>query len=46
MRAGDLVLWLCEETHVQEVVGLNPSTGYWLYIFSRIPIDIKIVMFV
>ena len=25
---GALVLWLWEETHIQEVVGLNYGTGY------------------
>ena len=42
--AGDLVEWLWEETHVQNVVGSNPSTVYWLDIFTNI--CCKIVMFV
>ena len=28
-----LVKWLWEETHVPKVVGLNPSTIYWMDIF-------------
>ena len=36
-----LVQWSWEETHVQEVVGLNSGTRYWMDIF-----DVKIVMFV
>ena len=28
-----LVLWLWDETHVQKVVGWNPSTIYWMNIF-------------
>ena len=34
--AGDLVLWLWEETHVPKVVGLNPSTVYRVDIFTFI----------
>ena len=30
LRAGALVKWLWEETHVPKVVGSNPSTGYWM----------------
>ena len=35
-RAGALVEWLWEETHVQEVVGSNPGIGHWMDIFSHI----------
>ena len=35
IRAGALVLWLCEETCVPKVASLNPSTIYWMYIFNR-----------
>ena len=28
IRAGTLVLWFWQETHVAKVVGLNPSTVY------------------
>ena len=45
VMAGALVLWLCEETGVQEVVGLNPRTGYLMDIFSHY-IDVKIELFV
>ena len=31
--AGALVMWLWETVLVQEVVGVNPSTGYWMDIF-------------
>ena len=34
-RAGAMVSWIGEETHVPKVVGLNPSTAYWMYIFSH-----------
>ena len=34
-KAGALVLWLWKETHIREVVGLNPSTGYWMDIFTQ-----------
>ena len=27
------VPWLWEETHVQDAVGSNPDTGYWMDIF-------------
>ena len=30
---GALVQWLWEETRVPKVVGLNPSTVYWMDIF-------------
>ena len=30
---GALVYWLWEETHVLKMVGLNPSTIYWMDIF-------------
>ena len=30
-----LVKWLWEETHVPKVVCLNPSTEYWMDIFSH-----------
>ena len=43
--AGALVQWLREETHVLKVVGSNPSTKYWMDIFSHIVV-VKIVMFV
>ena len=42
-RAGTLVKWLWEETHVLKVVGLNPSTIYWMDIFSHWFV-VKIVM--
>ena len=42
-RAGALVLWLWEETHVPKVVSLNPSTVYWMDIFSHLFV-VKIVM--
>ena len=32
-RARALVWWLWEETHVQNVVGSNPGTGYWMGIY-------------
>ena len=44
-RAGALVYWLWEETHVPKVVGSNPGTVYWMDIFSQIFV-VKIVMFV
>ena len=44
-RAGALVLWLWEETHVPKVVSLNPSTVYWMDIFSHLFVA-KIVMYV
>ena len=34
--AGALVWWLWEETHVLKVVCSNPSTVYWMDIFSNI----------
>ena len=30
------VKWLKEETHIQKVVSLNPSTGYWMNIFPHL----------
>ena len=36
-----MVLW--EETHVPNVVGLNPGTVYWMDMFSHI-LFVKIVM--
>ena len=36
IRAGALVWWLWEETHVRKVVGLNPGTVYWMNIFTHI----------
>ena len=30
---GALAQWIWEETHVLMVVGLNPSTVYWMDIF-------------
>ena len=46
IRAGALVWWLREETHVLKVVSSNPSTAYWLT-FSYIYLFVlKIVMFV
>ena len=35
-RAGALVQWLWEEIHVPKAVSLNPSTIYWLDIFSHL----------
>ena len=32
-RAGALVKWLWEETHVPKVVSLNPGTIYWMDFF-------------
>ena len=43
--AGAMVQWLREETHVLKVVGSNPSTVYWMDIFSHTFV-VKIVMFV
>ena len=40
-----MVWWLWEETHVPKVVGLNPSTIYWMDIFSHL-FAVKIVMLV
>ena len=34
-RAGALVKWLWEETHVPKVVSLNPGIVYWMDIFSH-----------
>ena len=34
-RAGALVLWLWEETHVPKVVSSNPGTIYRMDIFSH-----------
>ena len=31
-----MVKWLLKKTHVQEVVGLNRSIGYWMNIFTLI----------
>ena len=28
--SGALVLWLWEEIYIQDVVGSDPSTGYWM----------------
>ena len=33
---GALVEWLRDETHVMKVVGLNPSTVYWMEKFHII----------
>ena len=33
MRAGALVKWLWEGTHVPKVVSSNPGTVYWMDIF-------------
>ena len=33
--AGALVLWLWAETHVPKVMSSNPSTTYWMDIFSN-----------
>ena len=33
LRAGALVYWLWEDTHVPKVVGSNPGTVYWMDIF-------------
>ena len=35
-RAGALVWWLWEETHVLMVMDSNPSTAYWMDIFPHI----------
>ena len=43
VRAGALVQWLWEKTHVPKVVSSNPSTAYWMDIFSQL-FDVKIVM--
>ena len=43
-RAGVLVKWLWEETHVLKVAGMNPCTTYWVDIFSHIFV-VKFVMF-
>ena len=31
-----LVQWLWETIRIQEIVGSNPGTGYWMYIFTLI----------
>ena len=31
-RAGALINWVLEETHVQRVVSLNQSATYWIYL--------------
>ena len=33
-KAGALVKWLWEETHVPKIVSSNPSTVYWMDIFQ------------
>ena len=33
-RVGALVKWLCGETPILKVMGLNPSTVHWKYIFQ------------
>ena len=43
--AGALVAWVWLTTYVQEVVGSNPSTVYWMDIFSH-GFVVKIVLFV
>ena len=42
VRAAALVQWLWEESHVPKIMGLNPSTIYWMDFFSSI--CCKIVM--
>ena len=44
-RAGALVLWLWELTQVPKVVRSNPSTVYWMDIFSHLFV-VKIVIWV
>ena len=39
-----IILWLWEDTNVLNVVGSNPSTVYWMDIFSH-ELAVKIVMF-
>ena len=45
VRVGALVQWLWEETLAPKVVGSNPSTVYWMDIFSHLFV-VTIVMFV
>ena len=42
--AGALVLWLWEEIFVPKVVGSDPSTVYWMDIFSHLFV-VRIVKF-
>ena len=44
-RVGALVYGLCDETHVQKVVSLNPSTTFCMNLFSHLFV-VRIVMFV
>ena len=43
-RARALVKWLWEETRVPKVISSNPSTVYWVDIFSHLFI-VRIIMF-
>ena len=45
VRVGALVQWLWEETLAPKVVGSNPSTVYWMDIFSHLFV-VQLVMFV
>ena len=38
-----LVQWLWEETHVPQVMGLNPSIVYWMEIFSHLFVELVMV---
>ena len=42
-RAGSLVQWLSEETHVQEIVSSNPTAENWMDHFTRV-FCVKIVL--
>ena len=44
-KQSSLVQWLWEQTHVTKVVGLNPSTVFWMDIFHLL-FAVKIVVFV
>ena len=35
VRAGALVYWLWEETHVAKAMSSNPGAVYWMDIFSQ-----------
>ena len=45
LRAEALVYWLLEDTHVPKVVSSNPSSAYWMDIFSHLFV-VRIIMFV
>ena len=45
-KAGALVQWLWEETHVPKVIGSNPGAVYWMDMTFSTLICCKIVLFV